>query len=179
MRNRQRGRSAGPNPPGLPGLPGRQAGAPVGQQLLCLPAGCFLPADGHDLSAAGDRALGDHPGPLLQYTVCSRLLRSAFRLKMLSNHYHPGGVSYVMGVLVANRYASWVELVLIHVTSPGTSFVGHLAGILVGFLYTAGPLKIIMKKIAGGSAQRTNLIWFQHPRRTDSRGDQEVAAPED
>ncbi|CAB1348414.1 unnamed protein product, partial [Coregonus sp. 'balchen'] len=76
-------------------------------------------------------------------------IQSAFRLKMLSNHYHPGGVSYVMGVLVANRYASWVELVLIHVTSPGTSFVGHLAGILVGFLYTAGPLKIIMKKIAG------------------------------
>lgn len=42
-----------------------------------------------------------------------------FALKVLSNHYHPGGVSYVMGVPVANRYASWVELVLIHVTSPG------------------------------------------------------------
>ncbi|KAK6297121.1 hypothetical protein J4Q44_G00332630 [Coregonus suidteri] len=72
-----------------------------------------------------------------------------FALKVLSNHYHPGGVSYVMGVPVANRYASWVELVLIHVMSPGTSFVGHLAGILVGLLYTAGPLKIIMSSIAG------------------------------
>ncbi|KAM9442999.1 rhomboid-related protein 4 isoform 4-T5 [Salvelinus alpinus] len=77
-----------------------------------------------------------------------------FALKVLSNHYHPGGVSYVMGVPVANRYASWVELVLIHLTSPGTSFVGHLAGILVGLLYTAGPLKIIMRTIAGGSTQR-------------------------
>jgi F0F1-type ATP synthase assembly protein I len=27
--------------------------------------------------------------------------------------------------------------------------VGHLAGILVGLLYTAGPLKIIMRTIAG------------------------------
>ncbi|CAJ1064909.1 rhomboid-related protein 4 [Xyrichtys novacula] len=71
-----------------------------------------------------------------------------FALKVLSNHYHPGGVTYVMGLPVSNRYASWVELVLIHITSPGTSFVGHLAGILVGLLYTAGPLKAIMKKCA-------------------------------
>ncbi|KAM9359458.1 rhomboid-related protein 4 [Symphorus nematophorus] len=72
-----------------------------------------------------------------------------FALKVLSNHYHPGGVTYVMGLPVPNRYSSWVELVLIHITSPGTSFVGHLAGILVGLLYTAGPLKTIMKKCAG------------------------------
>lgn len=72
-----------------------------------------------------------------------------FGLKVLSNHYHPGGITYIMGIPVANRYVSWVELVLIHITSPGTSFVGHLAGILVGLLYTAGPLKAVMKKCAG------------------------------
>uniref|UniRef100_A0A8C6LMK9 Rhomboid domain containing 1 n=1 Tax=Nothobranchius furzeri TaxID=105023 RepID=A0A8C6LMK9_NOTFU len=72
-----------------------------------------------------------------------------FALKVLNNHYHPGGVTYVMGVPVANRYASWVELVLIHITTPGTSFAGHLAGILVGLLYTSGPLKTIMKRCAG------------------------------
>lgn len=72
-----------------------------------------------------------------------------FALKVLSNYYHPGGVTYVMGFPVANRYASWVELVLIHITSPGTSLIGHLAGILVGLLYTAGPLKSIMKICAG------------------------------
>ncbi|XP_041653674.1 rhomboid-related protein 4 [Cheilinus undulatus] len=71
-----------------------------------------------------------------------------FALKVLNNYYHPGGVTYVMGLHVSNRYASWVELVLIHITSPGTSFVGHLSGILVGLLYTAGPLKAIMKKCA-------------------------------
>uniref|UniRef100_A0A3B5ABS1 Rhomboid domain containing 1 n=1 Tax=Stegastes partitus TaxID=144197 RepID=A0A3B5ABS1_9TELE len=72
-----------------------------------------------------------------------------FALKVLNNHYHPGGVTYVYGFPVSNSYASWVELILIHITSPGTSFVGHLAGILVGLLYTSGPLKPIMKKCAG------------------------------
>lgn len=72
-----------------------------------------------------------------------------FALKILSNYYHPGGVTHVMGFPVANRYASWVELVLIHITNPGTSLIGHLAGILVGLLYTAGPLKSIMKTCAG------------------------------
>ncbi|KAM4742333.1 rhomboid-related protein 4 isoform 1-T5 [Anableps anableps] len=71
-----------------------------------------------------------------------------FALKVLNNHYHPGGVTYVMGLPVSNCYASWVELVLIHITAPGTSFVGHLAGILVGLLYTSGPLKTIMKRCA-------------------------------
>lgn len=71
-----------------------------------------------------------------------------FALKVLSNHYNPGRVNYVMGIPVSNCYISWVELVLIHITSPGTSFVGHLAGILVGLLYTGGPLKTIMKKCA-------------------------------
>ncbi|XP_077421580.1 rhomboid-related protein 4 [Vanacampus margaritifer] len=72
-----------------------------------------------------------------------------FALKVLNNHYHPGGVTYVMGFPVSNRYASWVELVLIHITAPGTSLIGHLAGILVGLLYTAGPLKMMMKMCAG------------------------------
>uniref|UniRef100_A0A3Q0RL58 Rhomboid domain containing 1 n=1 Tax=Amphilophus citrinellus TaxID=61819 RepID=A0A3Q0RL58_AMPCI len=72
-----------------------------------------------------------------------------FALKVLNNHYYPGGVTYVMGLPVSNCYASWVELVFIHLTSPGTSFVGHLSGILVGLLYTTGPLKKIMKKCAG------------------------------
>ncbi|XP_077467050.1 rhomboid-related protein 4 isoform X2 [Stigmatopora argus] len=78
-----------------------------------------------------------------------------FALKVLNNHYHPGRVTYVMGFPVSNRYASWVELVLIHITSPGTSFIGHLAGILVGLLYTTGPLKKVMKMCAGMTSFNT------------------------
>ncbi|MBN3275724.1 RHBL4 protein, partial [Polyodon spathula] len=72
-----------------------------------------------------------------------------FALKVINNHYFPGGVAHVFGFPIANKYACWVELVAIHLVSPGTSFVGHLAGIVVGLLYTKGPLKKIMKMCAG------------------------------
>ncbi|KAM7160092.1 rhomboid-related protein 4 isoform 2-T2 [Macrochelys suwanniensis] len=73
-----------------------------------------------------------------------------FALKVLNNHHHPGGTSNIMGIRVSSRYACWLELVAIHLCSPGTSFAGHLAGILVGLMYTLGPLKMLMKATAGG-----------------------------
>ncbi|TRY91400.1 hypothetical protein DNTS_031517, partial [Danionella cerebrum] len=80
-----------------------------------------------------------------------------FGLKVVNNHYYPGGATYIMGMPIANRYACWVELVLIHVLNPGTSFVGHLAGILVGLLYTTGPLKTLMK-ICAGKLQNVYIV---------------------
>ncbi|KAI6063354.1 Rhomboid-related protein 4 isoform X1 [Aix galericulata] len=71
-----------------------------------------------------------------------------FALKVLNNHYNPGRVSSVLGLQISSKYACWVELVAIHLISPGTSFAGHLAGILVGLMYTMGPLKKIMKVCA-------------------------------
>ncbi|XP_056230326.1 rhomboid-related protein 4-like [Seriola aureovittata] len=71
-----------------------------------------------------------------------------FALKVVGNHYNPGGVTYMLNIRVSNRFASWVELVLIYLINPGTSLVGHLAGILVGLLYTVGPLKTIMETCA-------------------------------
>lgn len=67
-----------------------------------------------------------------------------FALKVLNNHYHPGGSSSIFGLHVPNKYACWAELVAIHLLSPGSSFVGHLSGILVGLLYTLGPLQWIL-----------------------------------
>ncbi|XP_075426250.1 rhomboid-related protein 4 isoform X6 [Ascaphus truei] len=78
----------------------------------------------------------------------SKLERVLFALKVLNNHYHPGGSSNIFGLQVSNSYACWAELVAIHVVSPGTSFVGHLSGILVGVLYTHGPLKTILTTAA-------------------------------
>ncbi|XP_032336268.1 rhomboid-related protein 4 isoform X2 [Camelus ferus] len=72
-----------------------------------------------------------------------------FALKVLNNHYCPGGFVSVLGFPVPNRFACWAELLAIHFLSPGTSFAGHLAGILVGLMYTCGPLKKIMKTCAG------------------------------
>ncbi|EDL75505.1 hypothetical LOC316557, isoform CRA_b [Rattus norvegicus] len=74
-----------------------------------------------------------------------------FALKVLSNHYCPGGFVNILGFPVPNRFACWAELAAIHFCTPGTSFAGHLAGILVGLMYTQGPLKKIMDACAGPS----------------------------
>uniref|UniRef100_A0A6I8RGR3 Rhomboid domain-containing 1 n=1 Tax=Xenopus tropicalis TaxID=8364 RepID=A0A6I8RGR3_XENTR len=86
-----------------------------------------------------------------------------FALKVLNNYYHPGGSSNVFGILIPNKYACWAELVAIHLLSPGTSFVGHLSGILVGLLYTQGPLKKILISTAsfsnGPSSTQRNFSY--------------------
>ncbi|XP_067851207.1 rhomboid-related protein 4 isoform X2 [Heptranchias perlo] len=75
-----------------------------------------------------------------------------FALKVVNNYYNPGGISYVLGFPVWKQYACWAELVAIHLIAPGSSFVGHLSGILVGLLYTKGPLRNLMKVCAGVSS---------------------------
>uniref|UniRef100_A0A3Q3EZ99 Rhomboid domain containing 1 n=1 Tax=Labrus bergylta TaxID=56723 RepID=A0A3Q3EZ99_9LABR len=72
-----------------------------------------------------------------------------FALKVVSNHCDPGGETYVWTIRVSNRFASWVELVLLYLIAPWTSVIANLAGILVGLLYTVGPLETIMRMCAG------------------------------
>ena len=68
-----------------------------------------------------------------------------FALKVVTTHIQPAGMTRVMGFIpVPMRIACWVELVLISVLFPHVSFIGHLAGILVGFAFIYGPLKAIM-----------------------------------
>ncbi|XP_074536111.1 rhomboid-related protein 4-like [Halichoeres trimaculatus] len=71
-----------------------------------------------------------------------------FALGTLRYHYDPDGVTTLLVVTVPNRYAVWAELVLGYVVL-GASWMGHLAGIFVGLLYTRGPLETIMKMSAG------------------------------
>ncbi|KAK7806736.1 hypothetical protein U0070_003915 [Myodes glareolus] len=42
-----------------------------------------------------------------------------FALKVLSNHYCPGGFVNVLGFPVPNRFACWAELIAIHFCTPG------------------------------------------------------------
>ena len=67
-----------------------------------------------------------------------------FALKVVTTHLTPSGASYVMGIPIPSRLAVWAELGLISLLFPGVSFVGHLAGILVGLAFVSGPLKKIM-----------------------------------
>lgn len=57
-----------------------------------------------------------------------------FALKVVLNWNSPTFTN-VYGVPVPSRYAAWAELILIQLFVPGTSFLGHLCGILAGLLY--------------------------------------------
>ena len=68
-----------------------------------------------------------------------------FALKVVTTHIQPYGTASLMGfITVPVKLAVWLELVLISVLFPNVSFVGHLAGILVGVAYVRGPLKTLM-----------------------------------
>lgn len=73
-----------------------------------------------------------------------------FAVKVVTTYRLPPGMSYIMGVIpVPSRLAVWAELIVISVLIPNASFVGHLAGILVGMAYVLGPLKIMMDSLNG------------------------------
>lgn len=59
-----------------------------------------------------------------------------FALKFITTHEDSEGYRYIQGFRVPTKYATWVELVAIHVLVPNASFMGHFAGVLAGILYT-------------------------------------------
>ncbi|XP_021928104.1 rhomboid-related protein 4-like isoform X2 [Zootermopsis nevadensis] len=66
-----------------------------------------------------------------------------FALKVLTSSETPRGREFVGGLWVPTRYAAWIELILIHLLVPNASFMGHLAGILAGVIYTSTPVGTI------------------------------------
>ncbi|GAB4816364.1 hypothetical protein N2152v2_003410 [Parachlorella kessleri] len=57
-----------------------------------------------------------------------------FGLKVVLNHNSPGW-SEIYGVRLPTKYVCWAELVLAQLLVPGSSFWGHLCGILAGILH--------------------------------------------
>jgi len=79
------------------------------------------------------------------YKVCAIGFSGViFALKVLTTHYSERGYQRFFGIRFSNRYAVWIELLAIQLMVPNASFTGHLAGIIVGGLYTQGPLKLLM-----------------------------------
>ncbi|KAK6623373.1 hypothetical protein RUM43_009225 [Polyplax serrata] len=58
-----------------------------------------------------------------------------FALKVLTTHEEPNLTAMLVGIQIPGRYAAWIELILIHLLVPNSSFMGHLAGILAGVIY--------------------------------------------
>ncbi|RQM29076.1 hypothetical protein B5M09_002003 [Aphanomyces astaci] len=54
-----------------------------------------------------------------------------FALKVVLNQSSPAYTN-ILGIPVHTKYAAWVELAYLHYFVPGSSFVGHLAGICAG-----------------------------------------------
>lgn len=70
-----------------------------------------------------------------------------FALKVLTTHYERNHYSQVLFFTVPSKYAVWAELIVIHILVPHASFIGHLAGILVGIMYVYGPLSEVVNAI--------------------------------
>jgi len=82
-----------------------------------------------------------------------------FALKVLTSRETPPGREWVQFIWVPTRYAAWAELILIHLLVPNASFMGHLAGILSGLIYTSTPIgKIVDKLISSLTGLYTLLI---------------------
>jgi hypothetical protein len=78
--------------------------------------------------------------------ICLLYVGVIFALKVLTSSETPPGREFVGAMLVPTRYAAWVELILIHLLVPNASFMGHLAGILAGVIYTSTPVGTIADK---------------------------------
>lgn len=79
----------------------------------------------------------DYPDAL--YSHCAIGFSAVlFALKVVLNWNSPTYTD-VYGVLVPARHAAWAELILVQMFVPGTSFIGHLCGILAGLLYVHSP----------------------------------------
>ncbi|VDK52718.1 unnamed protein product [Anisakis simplex] len=102
-----------------------------------------------------------------------------FALKVLHTTYFPYEDAMLLGWMpIPSRYACWAELILIQLLAPEASFVGHLAGILVGLLYTYGPLKYFVDCIEAvfplsfglpGELNSSNYGAYRHRRSSPPR----------
>lgn len=70
-------------------------------------------------------------------TACAIGFSAAlFTLKVIALCEKDDRLQNVNGFQVPSKLAVWVELILIHLLVPNSSFIGHLGGILVGCLYS-------------------------------------------
>ena len=95
------------------------------------------------------------------YTSCAVGFSAVlFALKYVLNYNSPS-TSNVMGVInVPTKFACWAELVLISVISPNASFVGHLAGIFAGILWTQR--LVLRQRLEAAGGMNRNNIWGRY-----------------
>ncbi len=122
----------------------------------------------HVLMVAVGFALGPLTGFYQEaFTSCSVGFSGVlFALKVVLNDGSPTH-SYVMGMSVPTKYAAWAELVIASMINPRASFLGHLCGIVAGYVWTRGGLgRFVGRRLAGrGAGER-----WANPVRVNSAG---------
>ncbi|KAK1945079.1 Rhomboid-related protein 4 [Phytophthora citrophthora] len=88
--------------------------------------------------------------------VVALVLATGFQMPVLLNHNSPA-FSSVYGFQVPTKYAAWLELVVIHFLVPRSSFIGHMCGILAGYIFVYSPAM----QAALTSGTRTLSRWFK------------------
>lgn len=57
-----------------------------------------------------------------------------FSMKMVLNYNAPSMTS-IYGIRLPTKYAAWLELVICHYLIPQSSFLGHMCGVVTGYMY--------------------------------------------
>ena len=71
------------------------------------------------------------------FTACAiGFSATLFALKIIALCEERDKLHNISGLIVPSKLAVWLELILIHLLVPNSSFIGHLGGILVGCLYS-------------------------------------------
>ncbi|XP_076349858.1 rhomboid-related protein 4-like [Tachypleus tridentatus] len=93
-----------------------------------------------------------------------------FALKVVTTYYWPRTQNTFLGMHLplSSQYLVWAELLVIQLFVPQASFLGHLAGILVGLSYVKGPLKTVMDAFSS-TVFAGFLIFRSRPDITPSR----------
>lgn len=113
----------------------------------------------HSLVVASSSLLAHFAdSPASYYSECSVGFSGVlFALKVVLNYNSPSHTN-VYGILVPSRYAAWVELLVIQMFVPGTSFLGHLCGILAGVIYMNAPGS--SSRILGVLSWPVRRLWW-------------------
>lgn len=124
--------------------------------LLALVSSCLHVAFAHILARMG------HTQYMQQCAV--GLSSVLFALKVVLFH-DSSSSSTVMGLFpVPSKYVYWVELAVIQIIDPTSSWIGHAAGIVAGLLFVKGPLRRAMRTFVTGIQAIVELIHIHSMR---------------
>ncbi|KAF5843018.1 hypothetical protein DUNSADRAFT_3147 [Dunaliella salina] len=143
---------------------GLQMESQMGSKRFCVLVAELLVLS-HGFMALGCAFLGENYYELryLSRSMCAAGFSAVlFALKVVLTHDDPG-TSQLLSIAVPTKYLAWAELLLIHYLVPQSSFAGHLAGVMAGFVHVKLIHPILMGSLflRGGRRRVPGQGWMQ------------------